>query len=49
MPLDVLRERITHTGLTGSLQLHFHDLGCQPIAALRFALEDQGELTSIEQ
>jgi hypothetical protein len=33
MLLDVFRERITHIGLTGPPQLHFHDLGCQPIAA----------------
>ena len=49
MLLDVLLENITHIGFAGPLQLHFHDLGCQPIAALRFSLGFEDEVTSIEQ
>src|SRR5262249_13115314 len=47
--LDVLRESSTHIGFTGPPQLHLHDLGCQPIAALRLSQVFQDELQRIEQ
>ena len=49
MLLDVFLESITHISFTGPPQLHLHDLGCQPMVALRFSLVFQDELTSVEQ
>lgn len=46
---DILPNGITDLGLARSPQFHFHDLRCQPEAALRLSLRLQNELTRVEK